>query len=603
MADEGRATSRESRPRPSAFEISVTASSSLSRGARAAPRRRGAADGADDERRSASPSGTGRRKQPSERRRRSEIQRWPPSGRRSVVGRARRRDRGRTRSPGRRARPRQSSGWAPPRSRHSAGRSAADTARMPRKQQQRHAVQDHRLVVGSVTGPANGSHADIREDVERAACKDGPLGLFPRPGPGVASLGTGRCDPRRANPGQSAVSNHARPAATTPRAAGLSFLGHSGAAGPRLPWPRGPESAPRLAARLLRRGRARRRDGGEGARALRAAGLRPQADRPQPRTSSATSRPAARSSSTRRPRCRPAQTVVFSAHGVAPSVHANAAARRLNTIDATCPLVTKVHVQARRYAAERLHGAPDRPRGPRGGRRHDGRGARRDRARRVGRGRRAPRFPAGTRLAYVTQTTLSVDETGEIITALRRRFPEIHAPKKEDICYATSNRQWAVKEMLGEIELLLVIGSRNSSNSNRLVEVARANGVASHLIDDETRDRRGMDRRRRRRRRHVRRLRAREARRARLRLVPRARRRRHRALSARRRGRRVPPAGRAPPRARARRAQKLGRLSWSRAARSSPGRPGSGSPCSRGSGTTAGSTSSARPPRRGERCG
>jgi 4-hydroxy-3-methylbut-2-enyl diphosphate reductase len=95
-------------------------------------------------------------------------------------------------------------------------------------------------------------------------------------------------------------------------------------------------------------------------------------------------------------------------------------------------------------------------------------------------------FPAGTRLAYVTQTTLSVDETGEIITALRARYSDIHAPKKEDICYATSNRQWAVKEMLSEIQLLLVIGSRNSSNSNRLVEVARANGVASHLIDDET---------------------------------------------------------------------------------------------------------------------
>src|SRR5205823_1681905 len=91
-----------------------------------------------------------------------------------------------------------------------------------------------------------------------------------------------------------------------------------------------------------------------------------------------------------------------------------------------------------------------------------------------------------TRLAYVTQTTLSVDETGEIIAALRRRFPGIYAPKKEDICYATSNRQWAVKEMLNEIDLLLVIGSRNSSNSNRLVEVAHANGVASHLIDDET---------------------------------------------------------------------------------------------------------------------
>ena len=84
----------------------------------------------------------------------------------------------------------------------------------------------------------------------------------------------------------------------------------------------------------------------------------------------------------------------------------------------------------------------------------------------------------------MTQTTLSVDETSEIITALRRRFPDIHAPKKEDICYATSNRQWAVKEMLAEIDLLLVIGSRNSSNSNRLVETARAGGVAAHLIDD-----------------------------------------------------------------------------------------------------------------------
>jgi 4-hydroxy-3-methylbut-2-enyl diphosphate reductase len=180
------------------------------------------------------------------------------------------------------------------------------------------------------------------------------------------------------------------------------------------------------------------------------------------------------------------QTVVFSAHGVAPSVHANAAARQLNTIDATCPLVTKVHVQARRYAADGytvlLIG-------------HEGH------EEVVGTMGEAPEsivlvesvddaerleFPAGTRLAYVTQTTLSVDETGEIITALRRRFPDIHAPKKEDICYATSNRQWAVKEMLDEIGLLLVIGSRNSSNSNRLVEVARANGVASYLIDDET---------------------------------------------------------------------------------------------------------------------
>ena len=95
-------------------------------------------------------------------------------------------------------------------------------------------------------------------------------------------------------------------------------------------------------------------------------------------------------------------------------------------------------------------------------------------------------LPPDTPLAYVTQTTLSVDETAEIIGTLRRRFPAIVGPKKEDICYATSNRQWAVKDMLGEIDLLLVIGSRNSSNSNRLVDVARASGVPSHLIDDET---------------------------------------------------------------------------------------------------------------------
>jgi 4-hydroxy-3-methylbut-2-enyl diphosphate reductase len=180
------------------------------------------------------------------------------------------------------------------------------------------------------------------------------------------------------------------------------------------------------------------------------------------------------------------ETVVFSAHGVAPSVHANATARKLNTIDATCPLVTKVHVQAKRYAASGytviLIG-------------HEGH------EEVVGTMGEAPesmilvesvddvaRLACGpeTKLAYVTQTTLSVDETSEIISALRRRFPDIYAPKKEDICYATSNRQWAVKEMLSEIDLLLVIGSRNSSNSNRLVEVARAGGVAAHLIDDDT---------------------------------------------------------------------------------------------------------------------
>jgi 4-hydroxy-3-methylbut-2-en-1-yl diphosphate reductase len=95
-------------------------------------------------------------------------------------------------------------------------------------------------------------------------------------------------------------------------------------------------------------------------------------------------------------------------------------------------------------------------------------------------------LPADTPAAYITQTTLSVDETTEIIDVLKRRFPHIHGPQREDICYATSNRQWAVKEMLSQIDLLLVIGSHNSSNSNRLVEVARLAGVKAHLIDDET---------------------------------------------------------------------------------------------------------------------
>jgi len=178
-------------------------------------------------------------------------------------------------------------------------------------------------------------------------------------------------------------------------------------------------------------------------------------------------------------------TVVFSAHGVAPSVHANATARRLQTIDATCPLVTKVHVQARRYAAEGYtvvligHAGHEEVVGTMG--------EAPDSIVLVESVADVDRLELGTaKVAYVTQTTLSVDETGEIITALRARFPDIHAPKREDICYATSNRQWAVKEMLSEIELLLVIGSRNSSNSNRLVEVARAGGVAAYLIDDDS---------------------------------------------------------------------------------------------------------------------
>jgi 4-hydroxy-3-methylbut-2-en-1-yl diphosphate reductase len=179
-------------------------------------------------------------------------------------------------------------------------------------------------------------------------------------------------------------------------------------------------------------------------------------------------------------------TVVYSAHGVAPSVHANSAALRHDVIDATCPLVTKVHVQAKRYAAQGLtvlligHAGHEEVVGTMG---------------------EAPastilvqdvaeaealELPPDARVAYVTQTTLSVDETGEIITALRRRFPQIVGPKKEDICYATSNRQWAVKDLLDQIDLLLVIGSRNSSNSNRLVDVARAADVPAYLIDDES---------------------------------------------------------------------------------------------------------------------
>ena len=178
-------------------------------------------------------------------------------------------------------------------------------------------------------------------------------------------------------------------------------------------------------------------------------------------------------------------TIVFSAHGVAPSVHAASATLAHNVLDATCPLVTKVHVQARRYAAAGYtvvligHAGHEEVVGTMG-EAPEATVLVQDVAE-----AEALELPLGAKVAYITQTTLSVDETREIIAVLRRRFPEIHAPKKEDICYATSNRQWAVKELLGELDLLLVIGSRNSSNSNRLVEVARAGGVAAHLIDDE----------------------------------------------------------------------------------------------------------------------
>ncbi|HEY7731161.1 MAG TPA: 4-hydroxy-3-methylbut-2-enyl diphosphate reductase [Gaiellaceae bacterium] len=177
--------------------------------------------------------------------------------------------------------------------------------------------------------------------------------------------------------------------------------------------------------------------------------------------------------------------LVYSAHGVAPTVHANSARLGHQVIDATCPLVTKVHVQARRFAENGYtvvlvgHAGHEEVVGTMGEA-----PAATILVQDVAEAERLA-LPADAKVAYVTQTTLSVDETAEIIGTLRRRFPQIVGPNREDICYATSNRQWAVKDMLPQIDLLLVIGSRNSSNSNRLVDVARAGGVPAHLIDDE----------------------------------------------------------------------------------------------------------------------
>jgi 4-hydroxy-3-methylbut-2-enyl diphosphate reductase len=175
--------------------------------------------------------------------------------------------------------------------------------------------------------------------------------------------------------------------------------------------------------------------------------------------------------------------MVFSAHGVAPAVHENAAARRLNTIDATCPLVTKVHVEARRFAADGYtivligHEGHEEVEGTTG--EAPGSIVLVQTAAEV----EALDVPDPERVAFITQTTLSVDETAEIIAALRAKFPAIVSPKSDDICYATTNRQIAVKQLARECDLVLVIGSTNSSNSNRLVEVAREHGAASHLID------------------------------------------------------------------------------------------------------------------------
>ena len=179
-------------------------------------------------------------------------------------------------------------------------------------------------------------------------------------------------------------------------------------------------------------------------------------------------------------------TVILSAHGVAPEVYAQARARELRVIDGTCPLVTKVHNEAKKFARDGYHivlighegheevvgtmgeasasmtliGAPDEA--------------------------DSLDLPADDKVAYLSQTTLSVDETNDVIERLRARFPVIQGPPREDICYATQNRQTAVKVLAEKADVVLVIGSDNSSNSNRLAEVAAARGARSYLIDDET---------------------------------------------------------------------------------------------------------------------
>jgi 4-hydroxy-3-methylbut-2-enyl diphosphate reductase len=179
------------------------------------------------------------------------------------------------------------------------------------------------------------------------------------------------------------------------------------------------------------------------------------------------------------------ETVVFSAHGVAPSVYENASARGLRTIDATCPLVTKVHVEARKFAADGYtivligHEGHEEVEGTTG----EAPGHILLVESEADVDRLEVRDP--DRVAYITQTTLSVDETLGIIDRLRERFPNIVGPKTDDICYATQNRQVAVKQLAGKCDLVLVIGSRNSSNSNRLVEVAKEHGARSYLIDNE----------------------------------------------------------------------------------------------------------------------
>jgi 4-hydroxy-3-methylbut-2-enyl diphosphate reductase len=175
--------------------------------------------------------------------------------------------------------------------------------------------------------------------------------------------------------------------------------------------------------------------------------------------------------------------VLYSAHGVAPAIRAATQERNLHAIDATCPLVTKVHLEAVRFAREGYtilligHEGHDEVVGTLGEAPHN--------IRLVQDVAEAETLdlPADAKVAFLTQTTLSVDDAEVIIAALRKRFPHIVGPSRDDICYATQNRQEAVKELLPEADLVLVVGSQNSSNSLRLAELARSQGKPAYLID------------------------------------------------------------------------------------------------------------------------
>ncbi len=184
-------------------------------------------------------------------------------------------------------------------------------------------------------------------------------------------------------------------------------------------------------------------------------------------------------------------TLIFSAHGVSQTVREEAAARRFKVFDATCPLVTKVHIEVSRLRKQgyeivmighKGHPEVEGTMGQASGGMYLVENVADVERLKVPEG--THRTGAGnTALAYVTQTTLSVDDTQTIVAALRKRFPAIVGPKKDDICYATQNRQDAVKAMTGRVDMMIVVGSKNSSNSNRLREVAESGGIAAHLVD------------------------------------------------------------------------------------------------------------------------